>query len=53
MIARKKTLQNSNDDYSKIVDLISRFAVHHISVGFSCRKVVINIVIDLMFLEIP
>ncbi|CAA6667797.1 unnamed protein product [Spirodela intermedia] len=29
MIARKKTLQNSNDDYSKIVDLISRFAIHH------------------------
>jgi hypothetical protein len=39
MIARRKTLQNSADDYSKIVDLLSRFAVHHIHVGFSCRKV--------------
>ncbi|KAI9084723.1 hypothetical protein K1719_033367 [Acacia pycnantha] len=38
MAARKKTLQNSADDYSKIVDLISRFAIHHINVGFSCRK---------------
>ncbi|XP_059461090.1 DNA mismatch repair protein MLH1-like [Corylus avellana] len=38
MIARRKTLQNSADDYSKIVDLLSRFAVHHIHVGFSCRK---------------
>lgn len=38
MTARKKTLQNSADDYSKIVDLLSRFAIHHINVGFSCRK---------------
>ncbi|KAK4256291.1 hypothetical protein QN277_009176 [Acacia crassicarpa] len=38
MAARRKTLQNSADDYSKIVDLISRFAIHHINVGFSCRK---------------
>uniref|UniRef100_A0A803M525 DNA mismatch repair protein S5 domain-containing protein n=1 Tax=Chenopodium quinoa TaxID=63459 RepID=A0A803M525_CHEQI len=38
MTARKKTLQNSNDDYPKIVDLLSRFAIHHINVGFSCRK---------------
>lgn len=39
MIARRKTLQNSNDDYAKIIDLISRLAVHNISVSFSCRKV--------------
>lgn len=39
MAARRKTLQNSADDYSKIVDLISRFAIHHINVSFSCRKV--------------
>lgn len=38
MSARRKTLQNSADDYSKIVDLICRFAIHHTSVGFSCRK---------------
>ncbi|KAK1323090.1 DNA mismatch repair protein MLH1 [Acorus calamus] len=38
MIARRKTLQNSNDDYSKVVDLISRFAIHHTNVSFSCRK---------------
>ncbi|KAL5220094.1 hypothetical protein ABZP36_024807 [Zizania latifolia] len=38
MLARRKTLQNSNDDYPKIVDFISRFAVHHINVNFSCRK---------------
>lgn len=39
MAARRKTLQNSSDDYSKIVDLVSRFAIHHINVSFSCRKV--------------
>ncbi|KAG0491224.1 hypothetical protein HPP92_004622 [Vanilla planifolia] len=38
MIARRKTLQNSNDDYPKIVDLISRFAIHHTNVSFTCRK---------------
>ncbi|KAJ6744762.1 DNA MISMATCH REPAIR PROTEIN MLH PMS MUTL [Salix purpurea] len=38
MIARRKTFQNSADDYSKIVDLLSRFAIHHINVSFSCRK---------------
>ncbi|KAF7040494.1 hypothetical protein CFC21_050388 [Triticum aestivum] len=38
MVARRKTLENSNDDYPKIVDFISRFAVHHINVNFSCRK---------------
>ncbi|KAL3845674.1 hypothetical protein ACJIZ3_003077 [Penstemon smallii] len=38
MTARRKTLQNSADDYPKIVDLICRFAIHHMSVSFSCRK---------------
>ncbi|XP_052727260.1 DNA mismatch repair protein MLH1 isoform X3 [Vigna angularis] len=38
MAARKKTLQNTSDDYSKIVDLVSRFAIHHMKVSFSCRK---------------
>lgn len=38
MIARRKTLQSSSDDYTKIVDLLSRFAIHHINVSFSCRK---------------
>lgn len=38
MIARRKTLQNAADDYPKIVDLLSRFAIHHVHVGFSCRK---------------
>ncbi|KAL9382435.1 hypothetical protein Peur_025470 [Populus x canadensis] len=38
MIARRKKFQNSSDDYSKIVDLLSRFAIHHINVSFSCRK---------------
>ncbi|GAV79559.1 DNA_mis_repair domain-containing protein/HATPase_c_3 domain-containing protein [Cephalotus follicularis] len=38
MIARRKSLQNSSDDYTKIVDLLSRFAIHHINVSFSCRK---------------
>ncbi|KGN45878.2 DNA mismatch repair protein MLH1 isoform X2 [Cucumis sativus] len=38
MTARRKTLQNASDDYTKIVDLLSRFAIHHINISFSCRK---------------
>ncbi|KAL8059951.1 hypothetical protein ABFX02_03G121000 [Erythranthe guttata] len=38
MAARRKSLQNSADDYPKIVDLICRFAIHHTNVNFSCRK---------------
>ncbi|RWR92654.1 DNA mismatch repair protein MLH1 isoform X2 [Cinnamomum micranthum f. kanehirae] len=38
MTARRKMLQNSNDDYSKILDTICRFAVHNVNVSFSCRK---------------
>lgn len=40
MTARRKTLQNASDDYTKIVDLLSRFAIHHINISFSCRKVI-------------
>lgn len=38
LTARRKTLQNSGDDYPKIIDLLSRFAIHHMNVSFSCRK---------------
>ncbi|KAF7146846.1 hypothetical protein RHSIM_Rhsim03G0213900 [Rhododendron simsii] len=38
LTTRRKTLQNSADDYPKIVDLLSRFAIHHTNVSFSCRK---------------
>uniref|UniRef100_A0A7N0TB33 DNA mismatch repair protein S5 domain-containing protein n=1 Tax=Kalanchoe fedtschenkoi TaxID=63787 RepID=A0A7N0TB33_KALFE len=38
MSARRKTLEKSGDDYAKIVDLMSRFAVHHVKVSFVCRK---------------
>ncbi|CAM8946674.1 unnamed protein product [Rhodiola kirilowii] len=38
MSARRKTLEKSADDYAKIVDMMSRFAIHHMQVSFSCRK---------------
>ncbi|XP_059630979.1 DNA mismatch repair protein MLH1-like [Cornus florida] len=38
MTARRKIFQNSADDYPKIVDILSRFAIHHINASFSCRK---------------
>lgn len=42
-------LQNSNDDYSKIVDIISRFAVHNVNVSFSCRKVGLFVLDSVIF----
>lgn len=50
MTARRKTLQNASDDYTKIVDLLSRFAIHHINISFSCRKVISIISQPCMFL---
>ncbi|KAH0470131.1 hypothetical protein IEQ34_001689 [Dendrobium chrysotoxum] len=38
MLARRKALQSASDDYPKIVDLISRFAIYHTNVSFTCRK---------------
>ncbi|KAL8231011.1 hypothetical protein R6Q57_000789 [Mikania cordata] len=38
MIARRNSLKSSADDYPKIVDLLSRFAIHHKNVSFSCKK---------------
>ncbi|XP_047323377.1 DNA mismatch repair protein MLH1 [Impatiens glandulifera] len=38
MSARRKSLQNTVCDYPKVVDLLSRFAIHHNNVSFSCRK---------------
>lgn len=38
MVSRRKTLQNASDDYPKIVDILSRFAIYHTNTSFSCRK---------------
>ncbi|KAL5554732.1 hypothetical protein UlMin_042133 [Ulmus minor] len=34
--------KNSSDDYSKIVDFLSRFAIRHTNISFFCRKVYVN-----------
>ncbi|KAK9066815.1 hypothetical protein SSX86_014138 [Deinandra increscens subsp. villosa] len=39
MIARRKSLTSSADDYPKIVDLLSRFAIHHKNHGASTADV--------------
>ncbi|KAI4388834.1 hypothetical protein MLD38_001128 [Melastoma candidum] len=39
MAARRKMMQNnSQDDHAKIVDLLSRFAIHYEGLSISCRK---------------
>lgn len=52
MIARRKTLQNSSDDYSKIIDLLCRFSIHHINVSFSCRKVGLLVIKDIFYMKL-
>lgn len=36
--SRLKTLKSKNDEFSKILDVIGRYAVHTNGVGFSCKK---------------
>lgn len=36
--SRLKTLKSKNDEFSKILDVIGRYAVHTDGVGFSCKK---------------
>ena len=35
---RRKALKNPNEEHSKIVDVISKYAIHNPSVGFSLKK---------------
>jgi DNA mismatch repair protein MLH1 len=37
--ARRKAFKNLGEEYSRILDVISRFAVHNEGVSFSCKKV--------------
>ncbi|XP_066922059.1 DNA mismatch repair protein Mlh1-like [Clytia hemisphaerica] len=36
---RRKALRNTNEEHAKIVDVISKYAIHNPSVGFSLKKV--------------
>lgn len=36
--SRLKTLKSKNEEFSKILDVIGRYAVHSDGVGFSCKK---------------
>ncbi|KAJ3135190.1 DNA mismatch repair protein [Physocladia obscura] len=36
---RKKALKGSAEEYNKIIDIITRYAIHNSSVAFTCKKV--------------
>ncbi|KAJ7568741.1 hypothetical protein O6H91_01G046000 [Diphasiastrum complanatum] len=38
VIARKKAFKNPSEEYSRILDVISRYAIQKIGVSFSCKK---------------
>ncbi|ORX63217.1 MutL-like protein 1, colon cancer, nonpolyposis type 2 [Hesseltinella vesiculosa] len=39
MPTRKKALRSPSDEYNRIVDVVSRYAIHNHGVSFSCKKV--------------
>jgi len=45
---RLRAFRNTNDEYNRILDVVSRYAVHSAGIGFSCKKVLIFIVSILM-----
>ena len=36
---RKKAIRNLSDEYNRILDVVTRYAVHNAGVGFTCKKV--------------
>lgn len=38
MPTRRKAFKNLGDEYQRVVDVVSRYAIHNHSVSFSCRK---------------
>lgn len=37
--ARRKAFKNPSEEYGRILDVVSRYAVHKICASFSCKKV--------------
>lgn len=38
MAARRKAFKNPNEEYGRILDVVSRYAIHKIGISFSCKK---------------
>ena len=38
ILTRKRALKNPNEEYTKIVNVVTRYALHYPSVSFSCKK---------------
>ncbi|BBN11049.1 DNA mismatch repair protein MLH1 [Marchantia polymorpha subsp. ruderalis] len=38
VVARKKAFKNPSEEYGRIVDVISRYAIHRTGASFSCKK---------------
>lgn len=37
--ARRKAFKNLSEEYGRILDVVSRYAIHKVGVSFSCKKV--------------
>lgn len=42
--SRRKALKNPSDEYNRILDVVTRYAIHNSGISFSCKKVLSSIV---------
>ncbi|KAI9288731.1 histidine kinase-like ATPase [Umbelopsis sp. AD052] len=40
--SRRKALKNPSDEYSRILDVVTRYAIHNSGISFSCKKQGVN-----------
>ncbi|KAG2185059.1 hypothetical protein INT43_000972 [Umbelopsis isabellina] len=40
--SRRKALKNPSDEYNRIIDVVTRYAIHNSGVSFSCKKQAAN-----------
>ena len=43
VVTRKKALKNPSEEYSRILDVMTRYAIHKSGVAFTCKKIGTNV----------
>jgi len=42
VLTRRKALKNASEEYQRIVDVVSKYALHNAGVSITCKKVRMN-----------